>query len=84
MINHGFNLSDPLVCEGIIGDGCGGGRIFFIEDETLYAHDPVSRENIVLLQNIKGAKKISKSSCIITIECEDKNIKFNLSTMSAG
>lgn len=83
-MNHGFNLSDPLVCEGIVGDGCGGGRIFFIEDETLYAHDPVSRENIELLQNIKGAKKISKSACMITIECEDKNIRFNLSTMSAG
>jgi hypothetical protein len=81
---HGFDLESPLVCEGIMGDGCGGGRIFFIEDETLYANDPVTRENIVLLQNIKGAKKISKSACIITVECEDENIKFNLSTMSAG
>lgn len=81
---HGFDLESPFVCEGIMGDGCGGGRIFFIEDETLYANDPVSRENIVLLQNIKGAKKISKSACIITVECEDENIKFNLSTMSAG
>ncbi|MFA5233187.1 MAG: thiamine biosynthesis protein ThiF [Sulfurimonas sp.] len=83
-MTHGFDLESSLVCEGIMGDGCGGGRIFFIEDETLYANDPVTRENIVLLQNIKGAKKISKSSCIITIECEDGNIKFNLSTMSAG
>lgn len=81
---HGFDLESPLVCEGIMGDGCGGGRIFFIEDETLYANDPVTRENIVLLQNIKGAKKISKSACIITVECEDENIRFNLSTMSAG
>jgi hypothetical protein len=81
---HGFDLESPLVCEGIMGDGCGGGRIFFIEDETLYANDPVTRENIVLLQNIKGAKKISKSACIITVECGDENIKFNLSTMSAG
>ncbi|MDQ1264663.1 MAG: hypothetical protein QG559_1664 [Campylobacterota bacterium] len=72
---------NPLACEGIIGDGCGGGRWFFVEDETLYAHDPLSKENRMLLQNIKKAKKISKSKCIITIECEDETIEFDLSKM---
>ncbi|MBW6488106.1 thiamine biosynthesis protein ThiF [Sulfurimonas sp.] len=79
-----FDLGNPLVCKGIVGDGCGGGRIFFIKDETLYAHDPLSKESRILLQGIKKAQKISKSACVITIECEDENIKFNLSAMSAG
>lgn len=78
---HGFDLESPLVCEGIVGDGCGGGRIFFIEDETLYAHDPISKENRMLLQNIKKAKKISKSGCVITIEFEDEKMEFDLSQM---
>lgn len=81
---HGFDLESPLVCEGIVGDGCGGGRIFFIEDETLYAHDPLSKENRTLLQGIKKAKKISKSGCVVTIKCEDETIEFDLSKMSAG
>ncbi len=73
--------NNPLVCEGVVGDGCGGGRIFFIQDTTLYAHDPLSKESIVLLEDIKGAKRISKSACVITIECENEKIEFNLSKM---
>jgi len=79
---HGFDLNSPLVCEGIIGDGCGGGRIFFIKDETLFAHDPQSGDNIVLLESIKLAKSISKKACIVTIECEREVIGFDLSSMS--
>jgi len=79
----GFDLSDPLVCEGIVGDGCGGGRLFFIKDETLYAHDPLSKENRELLKNIKKAKNISKSGCIITIECQKQKIEFDLSKVKA-
>ncbi|OHE04517.1 MAG: thiamine biosynthesis protein ThiF [Sulfurimonas sp. RIFOXYB2_FULL_37_5] len=77
---HGFKNS-PLACEGIIGDGCGGGRWFFVEDEILKAYDPISKENITLVQNIKKAKKISKKRCVITIECEDETIEFDLSQM---
>ncbi|OHE15496.1 MAG: thiamine biosynthesis protein ThiF [Sulfurimonas sp. RIFOXYD2_FULL_37_8] len=77
---HGFKNS-PLACEGIIGDGCGGGRWFFVEDEILKAYDPISKENITLVQNIKKAKKISKKRCVITIECEDETIEFDLSHM---
>lgn len=76
-----FDLNEPLVCEGIVGDGCGGGRIFFIEDETLYAHDPISKENRELLKDIKKAKNISKSGCVVSIECEDETIEFDLSKM---
>lgn len=80
-MTHGFDLSDPLVCEGIIGDGCGGGRIFFIENEALNVYDAQSKENRVLLKDIKNARKISKSGCIVRIECEQKDIEFDLSSM---
>lgn len=74
--------NSPLACEGIVGDGCGGGRWFFVKDEMLQVYDPQSGINMTLLRDVKKANKISKSGCVITIECEDKNIKFNLSTMS--
>lgn len=73
--------TNPLMCEGIIGDGCGGGRIFYVENETLYALDPIAQESIVLLEGIQKAKKISKAKCTITIECEDETLLFDLSQM---
>lgn len=79
-----FDLDNPLVCEGIIGDGCGGGRLFFVEDETLKAYDPQSKEVINLLTDVKDAKKVSKKGCVVTIECELKLIEFDLSSMSTS
>lgn len=73
--------SNPLACEGIIGDGCGGGRWFFVENETLFAYDETTKESLKLASHIKNAKKISKNRCIITIECEDENIEFDLSKL---
>ena len=70
-----------ISCMGIVGDGCGGGREFIVEDETLYTYDPLTKESMILLQNIKMAESISKDGCIITIECEDKVIRFDLSTL---
>ncbi|MBU0721388.1 thiamine biosynthesis protein ThiF [bacterium] len=78
---HGFDLNNPLVCEGIVGEGCGGGRIFLIENSVLKAYDPQSQEYILLLENIHMPKKISKKACIISIECEKENIEFDLSSM---
>ncbi|SFV50679.1 MoeB/thiF family protein [hydrothermal vent metagenome] len=78
-MNHGSKLS----CYGIPGDGCGGGREFFIENETLFAKDPVTKECIKLLEGIKGAKAIAKNGCNITIECEEERIVFNLSTFQS-
>jgi hypothetical protein len=78
---HGFDLNSPLVCEGIIGDGCGGGRIFFIKDETLFANDPMTGENIKLLEHVHMPKSISKKGCLITIECQNEKIEFDLSSM---
>ena len=40
---------------------------------------PVKNDDLYL--NIKKAKKISKSKCIITIECEDEKIEFDLSSL---
>ena len=80
--NMDFDLDSPLVCEGIVGDGCGGGRLFMVENETLKAYDPTTKEKFTLLENIVDAQKISKSRCIITIEFLEKIVKFDLSSMS--
>jgi len=77
----GFNLDTPLACEGIIGDGCGGGRVFSINDEKLKVYDPQTKESVTLLDDIKGAKSIAKTGCIVTIKCEGKEIKFDLSAL---
>jgi len=79
---HGSNLDSALVCEGIIGDGCGGGRIFALKEDTLVAYDPLTQESIMLLREIKDAVEISKKACIITIECKEEVIKFNLSLLA--
>ena len=77
----GFNKNDDLVCEGIIGDGCGGGRFFYIKDETLMTYDPITQKSLLLFNIVKNAQKISKKGCIITIECTDGIIEFDLSTV---
>ena len=79
---HGFDLQDDLVCEGIIGDGCGGGRIFTIKDDTLVAFDPQTQSYMELLEGVTAAEKISKEGCIITIVCQSETILFDLSTLS--
>ena len=78
---HGFDVNNELICEGIVGDGCGGGRLFFVEDETLKVYDPQSKEVMNLLTDIKDAKKVTKKGCIITIKCEKELVKFDLSSM---
>lgn len=73
--------SKKISCIGIIGDGCGGGREFIIEDEVLYAHDPQTNEDTILLENIIEAISISKKACILSIECKDDSFEFDLSLM---
>jgi len=77
----GFDLESSLVCEGIIGDGCGGGRIFFVEDEKLQVYDPFSKETMVLLENINSAVSLSKSACIVTVTTKNSIINYDLSLM---
>lgn len=78
----GFDMSSPLVCEGIVGDGCGGGRIFFIKEDALMVHDPVTKEEMVLCDNLKGVQKIDKHGCHITLSLKENNLVFDLSLMS--
>lgn len=79
---HGFDLDNFLICEGIIGDGCGGDKIFFIEADSLKVYDKNTKESIILLDDIKNAKKIYKKACIIFIECESELVKFDLSLIN--
>lgn len=70
-----------ISCFGIIGDGCGAGREFIVENETLIAYDPYTQENITLLTNISHAQEISKHRCTLTIKCKNEIITFDLSTL---
>ena len=58
--------SKKISCIGIVGDGCGGDREFIVQDGVLSAYD---------------AKNISKKACIISIECENEMIEFDLSML---
>jgi hypothetical protein len=78
---HGFDLEAPLVCQGIVGDGCGGGRIFFVKDEKLQVYDPVTKETMELLDGVYNAETISKKGCEITLKCQNETITFNLSLL---
>ena len=78
----GFDLKSSLVCEGIIGDGCGGGRLFIVENETLFAYDPMTKEKFILLEELSSVQSISKSACIISIVLKDENLAFDLSKLA--
>ena len=78
----GFDLNSPLVCEGIIGDGCGGGRLFYIQDDILKTYDPQTKASTTLLSSVKDVKSIQKKKCIIYIQCTSKTIEFDLSLMA--
>ncbi len=82
-MSHGFDLNSPLVCEGIIGDGCGGGRIFFIKDMTLFAYDPQSKTNKELLKGLEDIKAISKKGCIVTLSFEAEVRLLDLSSLQS-
>lgn len=71
--------SPKISCLGIIGDGCGGGREFIVENETLIAYDPYTKETFTLRKNIYQAKSISKHQCMITIKCKNETIHLDLS-----
>jgi len=80
-MNHGFDLNSPLICEGIIGDGCGGGRLFMVDGGILKAYDPNTKEYFELLTGIKNALSISKGACIVSVICENETVEFDLSKM---
>jgi hypothetical protein len=74
-------FEDKLACEGVIGDGCGGGRIFYIEKDALHVFDPTTKERKKLFDGFKEPKSISKKACIVTIKCKDEVINFDLSLL---
>ena len=74
-------MQNRISCLGIIGDGCGAGREFIVENETLRVYDPYTKENVTLLENVCNAKAISKHRCMLTIECENEEINFDLSEL---
>jgi hypothetical protein len=80
-MTHGFDLQSPLVCEGIIGDGCGGGRLFVVEGGVLFAYDPYTQTKITLLEGLNGVDKVSKSGCIITLNTQEGVREFDLSSL---
>ena len=82
-MTDGFDLDSPLVCEGIIGDGCGGGRLFFVDENSLKTYDPLTKKSRILLSDVFNAQSISKSGCIITIKYPLNYICFDLSCVSS-
>lgn len=81
-MTHGFDFSSPLVCEGIVGDGCGGGRIFYINGNFLNVYDPTTRESLILYDKLKDVKSLTKKGCILFIESVNEDIEFDISTLN--
>jgi len=81
MSEENIDRNSPLVCEGIVGDGCGGGRLFYIKESRLFAHDPMTKSDILLLENLQNAIRVEKNGCIITIEFQEKRLYYDLSEM---
>jgi hypothetical protein len=80
-MTHGFDLNSPLVCEGIVGDGCGGGRIFFVEDTKLFVYDPLTQERMLLLDELGSVVEIKKEGCMIFLHSEAGVEQFDLSAL---
>jgi hypothetical protein len=77
----GFSGNKSLICEGIVGDGCGGGRLFYIDDNQLQAYDSTTQKSLLLLKNIVEAKKLTKDGCLLFIDFDDKRVVFDLSLL---
>lgn len=69
-------------CIGKYGDGCGGGRVFVLDEDSVKAYDMQSDEVIVLLRGLNHTQSISKDGCMLKIDTDDEVINFNLSTMT--
>jgi len=76
------NVDKNLVCKGIIGDGCGADRVFFVKNNTLYAFDSITNSSLELLDGLKDIVSIEKKGCIIFLKDKQNNIlEFDLSTI---
>ena len=75
------------VCAGIIGDGCGGGRLFIADtfNNKVKVYYPEDSTMMTLLENLKAPSGISKRGCELFITNTNAHaiIKFDLSKMEA-
>lgn len=65
-----LNLHNPQdICIGVIGDGCGGGRVFIADTDNnmIKAYEPESGDIIILADNISKPKLIKKIGCMLYI-----------------
>lgn len=69
-------------CEGIIGDGCGGGRFFFTCKDSLQTYDPLTKEVMTLVADLEEPQDISKIGCHLSFTCKQIKMIFDLSKMS--
>lgn len=74
------------MCIGVIGDGCGGGRIFIADSghNMIKVYEPENGEVFIILEDISRPKSISKKGCILSVLTDDINelIEFDLSSMT--
>ncbi|OQX60104.1 MAG: hypothetical protein B5M52_01065 [Helicobacteraceae bacterium 4484_230] len=81
-------LSHPegLVC-GVIGDGCGGGRLFIADtgNNRVVAYDPQSGRIITLMENLHKPCGVGKKSCHLYVSDTNTHqiLRFDLSSMKA-
>ncbi len=79
-------LNPNDMCIGIIGDGCGGGRIFIADTghNMIKVYDPQTAEVFIILKDINMPKSIKKKGCILSIETATikELIEFDLSSMT--
>lgn len=81
-----LNLLDPSdMCIGIIGDGCGGGRVFIADTghSMIKVYEPENGEVFIILKGINKPISIMKKACILSIKTDaDELIEFDLSSMT--
>ena len=75
------------LCAGIIGDGCGGGRLFMADtfNNKVKVYYPEDGTMMTLLENLSEPSGISKRGCELFIANTNAHtiVKFDLSKMEA-
>ncbi len=68
---------------GIIGDGCGGGRLFILELYAVKVFDFETKEIMEIYTQAEKMYSFSKKGCDLFITTDERILKFNLSMMRA-
>ena len=69
-------------CVGRYGDGCGGGHVFVLYEDSVKAYDIEYDRVMMVIDDLKNTKSITKDGCVLNINTEDGMIHFNLSTLT--